>query len=189
MERNINVWLPLVHPLLGTWRTTQACALTGNQTSDPLLLRPVFNLLSYTSQGSNCTLCMQFIVYQLYVNTTVLKMKTSSVCGPWVTGAGVPTLPPAPRGRMLKPLVEEEAVVGIRGRVRGDCEALLHLQDWECYQPLPPHPTGGGCVARGRFLEAGVIPSSAPGIFAYIEMTHFNLKADRGSLNESSFCK
>ena len=31
-ERNISVWLPLVCPLLGTWPTTQACALTGNQT-------------------------------------------------------------------------------------------------------------------------------------------------------------
>ena len=29
-ERNINVWLPLACPLLGTWPTTQACALTGN---------------------------------------------------------------------------------------------------------------------------------------------------------------
>ena len=29
-ERNSNVWLPLVHPLLGTWPATQACALTGN---------------------------------------------------------------------------------------------------------------------------------------------------------------
>ena len=29
-ERNINVWLPLVHPLLGAWPATQACAPTGN---------------------------------------------------------------------------------------------------------------------------------------------------------------
>ena len=29
-ERNINVWLPLMHPLLGTWTETQACVLTGN---------------------------------------------------------------------------------------------------------------------------------------------------------------
>ena len=29
-ERNIDVWLPLLHPVLGTWPTTQACALTGN---------------------------------------------------------------------------------------------------------------------------------------------------------------
>ena len=34
-------------PLLGTWLITQACALTGNWTSDPLALSP----LSYTSQG------------------------------------------------------------------------------------------------------------------------------------------
>ena len=38
-------------PSLGTWPATQACALTGNWTSDPLLLRPVLNPLSYTSQG------------------------------------------------------------------------------------------------------------------------------------------
>ena len=31
-ERNINVWLPLMCPPLGTWPTTQACALTANQT-------------------------------------------------------------------------------------------------------------------------------------------------------------
>ena len=32
-ERNINVWLFLMYPLLGTQPTTQACALTGNRTS------------------------------------------------------------------------------------------------------------------------------------------------------------
>ena len=35
MERNVNVWLPSVHPLLGTWPATQVCALTGNQSSNP----------------------------------------------------------------------------------------------------------------------------------------------------------
>ena len=29
-ERNIEVWLPLTSPLLGTRPTTQACAPTGN---------------------------------------------------------------------------------------------------------------------------------------------------------------
>ena len=29
-ERNIEVWLPLTHPLLETWPATQARALTGN---------------------------------------------------------------------------------------------------------------------------------------------------------------
>ena len=49
-EGNINVWLPLACPLLGTWPATQACALTGNQTSDPLIHRPAFNPLSHISQ-------------------------------------------------------------------------------------------------------------------------------------------
>ena len=30
-------------PLLGTWPATQACALTGNRTDDPLLHRPALN--------------------------------------------------------------------------------------------------------------------------------------------------
>ena len=50
-ERNINVWLPLAHPLLGTWPTTQACALTGNRTGDPLVPRSTLNPLIYTTQG------------------------------------------------------------------------------------------------------------------------------------------
>ena len=50
-ERNINVWLPLVHPQLGTWPKTQAYALTGNRTGNPLVCRPELNPLSHTSQG------------------------------------------------------------------------------------------------------------------------------------------
>ena len=50
-ERNVNVWLPLTGPLLGTWPATKAYALTGNRTSNPLVLRPVLNPLSHTSQG------------------------------------------------------------------------------------------------------------------------------------------
>ena len=43
----------LLHaPLLGTWPTTQACALIGNRTGNPLVHRPVLNPLSHTSQGS-----------------------------------------------------------------------------------------------------------------------------------------
>ena len=55
-EKNINVWLPLVScapPTRGggTWPATQACALTGTQTSDPLVPRPTtLNPLSFTSQ-------------------------------------------------------------------------------------------------------------------------------------------
>ena len=39
-------------PLLGTWPATQACAVTGNQTDDPLVHRPALSPLSHTSQGS-----------------------------------------------------------------------------------------------------------------------------------------
>ena len=39
-KRNINVWLLLTWPLLGTWPATQACALTGNRTGDSLVHSP-----------------------------------------------------------------------------------------------------------------------------------------------------
>ena len=45
-ERNINMWLPLACPLLGTWPTIQACALTGN-----FVHRPALDPLSHTNQG------------------------------------------------------------------------------------------------------------------------------------------
>ena len=48
-ERNISVWLPLMCPSLGTFPATKACALTGNQTGDPLVHRPALNTLSHTS--------------------------------------------------------------------------------------------------------------------------------------------
>ena len=47
-ERNINVWLPLAHPRLGTWSSTQACALTENGTSIPLICRRTLNPLNHT---------------------------------------------------------------------------------------------------------------------------------------------
>ena len=49
-ERYIN-WLPLMHPLLGTWPETQACALTGNRTGNSLVHRLTLSPLSHTSQG------------------------------------------------------------------------------------------------------------------------------------------
>ena len=50
-ERNMNVWLPLVCPLLGTWPATQARVLTSNRTGDPLVCSPALSPLSHTSQG------------------------------------------------------------------------------------------------------------------------------------------
>ena len=56
-ERNISVWLPLTCPTPGTWPTTQARALTENQTRDPLIHRLALNPLSHTSQGWKNVLC------------------------------------------------------------------------------------------------------------------------------------
>ena len=50
-ERNINMWLPLACPQLKTQPAIQVCALTGNQTGDPLVFRPALNPLSHTNQG------------------------------------------------------------------------------------------------------------------------------------------
>ena len=55
-ERNISRLLTLVRPLLGTWPATQACALTGNRTSDPLVSSLALNPLNYTSQGEKTSL-------------------------------------------------------------------------------------------------------------------------------------
>ena len=67
-ERNIDVWLPLMHPLTGTWPTAQACALTGNRTTDPLVRRLALNPLSHTSQGwfwiITEILCYRYRVWQ-----------------------------------------------------------------------------------------------------------------------------
>ena len=60
----------LLHaPPLGTWPTTQACALPGSQTSDPLVLRPVLNPPSHTSQGRNLHILngANFSVLTLYL--------------------------------------------------------------------------------------------------------------------------
>ena len=67
-ERN-SVWEGLMRPLLGSWLTTQACALTGNRTGDPLVHRPVLNPLSHTSQGkyhSFPTEALVYVIGQLY---------------------------------------------------------------------------------------------------------------------------
>ena len=47
------MWLPLMRSLLGTRLSTQACALTGNQITDPLVCRPAASPLGHTSQGSH----------------------------------------------------------------------------------------------------------------------------------------
>ena len=50
-RRTINVWLPFMCPLLGTWPTTQASALTRNQTCNLPVHRLALNPLNHTSQA------------------------------------------------------------------------------------------------------------------------------------------
>ena len=48
-------------PLQGTWTATQACALTGKRTRDPLVHRLALNPLSHTSQGIKVYLIEEII--------------------------------------------------------------------------------------------------------------------------------
>ena len=50
-ERDLG-WLPVVHPQLGTWPTTQACALARNQSGDLSVCRTMPNPLGSISEGS-----------------------------------------------------------------------------------------------------------------------------------------
>ena len=50
--RENDVWLRLAHPLLGTWPATQACAPTGNTTSDSFVPSAALSPLSHLSPDS-----------------------------------------------------------------------------------------------------------------------------------------
>ena len=54
-QRNTD-WLPLTWLQLGTWPTTQACALTRNRTGHLLLCWTMPYQLSHTGQGTRCFL-------------------------------------------------------------------------------------------------------------------------------------
>ena len=53
-------------PPLGTWPTTQACALTGNKTGNPLVCRPALSPLSHISQSETIKLLEENIGGKLY---------------------------------------------------------------------------------------------------------------------------
>ena len=52
-------------PMLGTWPATQACALTGNQTSDSLVCRPALSPLNHISQGGFLFLWLDLLGHHL----------------------------------------------------------------------------------------------------------------------------
>ena len=60
--------LPLARPKLGTWPTTQACALTGNQTGNAVLVcGTMANPLSHNSQGVLNLFCSS-VVFLIVLN-------------------------------------------------------------------------------------------------------------------------
>ena len=79
-----------MRPLLGTWPATQACVLTGNRTSNPLVRRLARNPLSHTSQD-----------YTLFCTIFPLSTMNKSIRGQHQC---VPTLYLAGLGK--KPLLE-----------------------------------------------------------------------------------
>ena len=72
-DRNMNVLLPLVHPRLGAWPAPQACALTGNWTSNPLVCRPALNPLSHTSQGKTSAFLSPGVMFFLACHVPLLS--------------------------------------------------------------------------------------------------------------------
>ena len=94
-ERNINVWLSVMHPLVATWPKTLACALIGNWTRDPLVLRPALNLLSHTSQGL-------FIIFKLnLLRWHCSQSHASFKCTPQQSTTCTLHLCPLPRAKSL----------------------------------------------------------------------------------------
>ena len=86
------MWLPFMCPHLGTWPATQACALTRNRTSDPLVHRPSLNPLSYTSQGRmSCLLILTKFCTNHFVNAECQAFKQMTYTHP--THPGMPTVP------------------------------------------------------------------------------------------------
>ena len=73
-ERNINVWVPLACPLLGTWPATQACALDWESNWLPLVHRLALNPLSHTL----CLFSMQSGLFPLEV--THISFESSGDC-------------------------------------------------------------------------------------------------------------
>ena len=91
-ERNINVRLPLTRPQPGTWPATQACALTGNRTSNPLVRRPALNLISHTSKGRYnlfykilCDLSTNYFILT-YLIFTILSLFPQELISSWRAG-------------------------------------------------------------------------------------------------------
>ena len=61
-ERNINVWLPLMWPPLGTWRSNPSMCPDWESNRQPFGLQPALNPLTYARQGG-----FFFFIYFIYL--------------------------------------------------------------------------------------------------------------------------
>ena len=64
-ERHQCVVTSHMHTLLGTWPATQAWALTGNRTGDPLVGSPALNPLSQSSHGKSYFFYLTYFYYKI----------------------------------------------------------------------------------------------------------------------------
>ena len=69
---------------LGTWPATQACALTGSRTCDPLVRRLALNPLSHASQGSTCLFHLADIYWAPACTMSCEKMLTIDLGTKWI---------------------------------------------------------------------------------------------------------
>ena len=69
-DRNINVWLPLKRSLLGTWPTTQACALTGNLIGNTFGSQPGTQSTEPHQPGLNLLILMPFSASAIFCFTS-----------------------------------------------------------------------------------------------------------------------
>ena len=86
-ERGKETSMPgcLLHaPQLGTWPTTQACALTENQTEDPLVCRPVLNPQSHTSQGYVSVLMPVQFMTCLFCSIDIVVIPQANTLSCWL---------------------------------------------------------------------------------------------------------
>ena len=69
----------LVFPIGGTWPATQACALTGKPTSNPLVCRLALSPLSHTIQGSLC-ICNIYGTYCCFLQKDYTNLCSYTKC-------------------------------------------------------------------------------------------------------------
>ena len=108
-----------------TWPATQACALTGNWTSDPLVHRPALNPLSHTSQSS--VIILNVNTLQVSGKAEIGRMDIKKHAPPWLVWLSGLSASLRTKGSLVQFPVRAHAWVA---------EATTH---W-CFSPSPSPP-------------------------------------------------